>query len=77
MILLISNYKMINIENNNHEKETSKNEEKIFIHAYQSAGALKSEIRNRITMHNQLNNKIDKIYSQGPYIYLIFKNEVS
>ncbi|MFQ5822603.1 MAG: hypothetical protein ACE5JB_00945 [bacterium] len=52
-------------------------EEKISIHAFNSSGDLKIEIRKRIMSRKKINWKIDQIFSQGPYIYLLFKKEVT
>ncbi|MFQ5771140.1 MAG: hypothetical protein ACE5HX_11430 [bacterium] len=64
---------MTHLKINNQGKELDRNQEKLSIHAFHSSSALKSEIRKIISIHDKANKKIDQIYSQGPYIYLIFK----
>lgn len=67
---------MQTINQNNQEVNHSRYEEKISIQAYKSSVDLKDEIRKRIMNRKATHWNILQIYSQGPYIYLIFKKEV-
>ena len=67
---------MQTINNKNREINDSCYEEKITIQAFESSFALKNEIRKRIMTRKQTHWDILQIYSQGPFIYLIFKKEV-
>ena len=64
-------------ENANRSRTSAhKHEERISLHAFESARALKTEIRKVVTCRNKTHFKIDHMFSRGPYIYLVFKKEV-
>ena len=51
-------------------------EERISLQGFKSSWDLKQEIRNVINTWHKSHYRVDSMFSRGPYIHLVFKEEV-